>query len=38
MAPASILRQHANATVYLDKDSASLLSPELLDNEVQVMP
>jgi glucosamine-6-phosphate deaminase len=38
MAPASILRQHANATVYLDKHSASLLSPELLDNEAQVMP
>jgi glucosamine-6-phosphate deaminase len=38
MAPASILRQHANATVYLDKQSASLLSPELLDKEVQVMP
>ncbi len=28
-APASILRRHANATVYLDKDSASLLSPDL---------
>lgn len=27
LAPASILRTHANATVYLDKDSASLLSP-----------
>ena len=26
MAPASILRTHANATIYLDKDSASLLS------------
>jgi len=26
MAPASILRQHANATIYLDKNSASLLS------------
>jgi glucosamine-6-phosphate deaminase len=26
MAPASILRQHRNATIYLDKDSASLLS------------
>ena len=25
--PASILRSHANATVYLDRDSASLLSP-----------
>jgi glucosamine-6-phosphate deaminase len=27
MAPASILRTHPNATVYLDKDSAHLLSP-----------
>jgi glucosamine-6-phosphate deaminase len=27
MAPASILRTHANATVYLDKASSSLLSP-----------
>jgi glucosamine-6-phosphate deaminase len=27
MAPASILRTHPNATVYLDKDSARLLSP-----------
>jgi glucosamine-6-phosphate deaminase len=26
MTPASILREHANATVYLDKESASLLS------------
>jgi glucosamine-6-phosphate deaminase len=29
MAPASILRTHPNATVYLDKDSASLLGPAL---------
>ena len=29
MAPASILRRHPNATVYLDKHSASLLGPEL---------
>jgi glucosamine-6-phosphate deaminase len=29
MAPASILRRHANATVYLDTDSASLLGPAL---------
>ncbi len=29
MAPASILRTHPNATVYLDTDSASLLSPAL---------
>src|SRR5579871_384469 len=29
MAPASILRRHANATVYLDTHSASLLGPAL---------
>jgi glucosamine-6-phosphate deaminase len=29
MAPASILRRHLNATVYLDKQSASLLGPDL---------
>ena len=29
LAPASILRTHPNATVYLDKNSASLLSPAL---------
>lgn len=29
MAPASILRTHASATIYLDKNSASLLSPAL---------
>jgi glucosamine-6-phosphate deaminase len=29
MAPASILRRHANATLYLDKDSSSLLSAGL---------
>lgn len=29
MAPASILRTHPNATVYLDKNSASLLEPDL---------
>ena len=29
MAPASTLRRHSNATVYLDWDSASLLSPAL---------
>ncbi len=27
MAPASILRQHPNTTIYLDQDSASMLSP-----------
>jgi glucosamine-6-phosphate deaminase len=39
MAPASILRRHCNATVYLDGDSASLLSPVLrnaLNEESQV--
>jgi len=39
MAPASILRRHAKATVYLDADSASLLSPGLrkaLNEESQV--
>jgi glucosamine-6-phosphate deaminase len=29
MAPASILRRHSDATVYLDKNSASLLGPAL---------
>jgi len=29
MAPASILRTHANATIYLDKNSAALLSPDI---------
>jgi glucosamine-6-phosphate deaminase len=39
MAPASILRKHHNATVYLDKNSASLLGPTLqnvLKTESQV--
>jgi glucosamine-6-phosphate deaminase len=27
MVPASILRNHSNATIYLDTDSAALLSP-----------
>ena len=31
MAPASILRRHPNATIYLDNASASLLSPPLLN-------
>jgi glucosamine-6-phosphate deaminase len=31
MAPASILRRHPNATVYLDTHSAALLSPALRD-------
>jgi glucosamine-6-phosphate deaminase len=29
MAPASILRNHPRATIYLDKNSAALLNPEL---------
>lgn len=29
MAPASILRRHADVTVYLDRDSAALLSPSV---------
>jgi glucosamine-6-phosphate deaminase len=31
MAPASILRRHSNATIYLDTNSASLLGPTLQD-------
>jgi len=27
MAPASVLRTHPNATIYLDRNSASLLNP-----------
>jgi glucosamine-6-phosphate deaminase len=30
MAPSSILRTHPNATIYLDRESAALLSPEAL--------
>jgi hypothetical protein len=30
MVPASILRTHPNATLYLDRESASLLSPSRL--------
>jgi glucosamine-6-phosphate deaminase len=40
MAPASILRRHSNATVYLDTSSASLLGPALqsvLTRDSQVM-
>ncbi len=37
MAPASILRTHANTTVYLDRDSAALLTPStrgpILEND-----
>jgi glucosamine-6-phosphate deaminase len=39
MAPASILRTHSNATIYLDKDSASLLSApfeSMHENESQL--
>jgi len=31
MAPASILRTHKNTVVYLDKDSASLLKDDVLE-------
>ena len=39
LAPASMLRTHANATLYLDKDSASLLSTTMQDqlNESQTV-
>jgi glucosamine-6-phosphate deaminase len=36
-APASILRTHPDTTVYLDRNSASLLSSALLKDESQVM-
>jgi len=29
LVPASILRTHANTSVYLDRDSAALLSPSI---------
>lgn len=32
--PASILRTHPNATIYLDKDSAALLSLEIKENKL----
>jgi glucosamine-6-phosphate deaminase len=35
MAPASILRRHSDATVYLDRDSAALLSPALLNDLIE---
>jgi hypothetical protein len=40
MVPASILRRHSDVTLYLDQDSASLLSPALrnaLQKESQVL-
>jgi glucosamine-6-phosphate deaminase len=40
LAPASILRRHANTTVYVDEDSAALLSPDLrsaMSRESQVI-
>lgn len=36
MAPASILRTHPRATVYLDRDSAARLDPRLLDAAIRV--
>jgi glucosamine-6-phosphate deaminase len=38
MAPASILRNHPKATVYLDKNSAALLSPELYNSTAAQSP
>jgi glucosamine-6-phosphate deaminase len=35
MAPASILRRHGNTTIYLDRDSASLLSPALQNRLIE---
>jgi hypothetical protein len=39
MAPASILRTHANTTLFLDRDSAALLSPatrgEILESDMR---
>jgi len=32
MAPASILRTHPNTSIYLDKDSAALLKPEIISS------
>jgi glucosamine-6-phosphate deaminase len=40
MTPASILRRHANATIYLDTNSASMLGPALknsLDRDSEVI-
>jgi glucosamine-6-phosphate deaminase len=36
--PASILRTHPNATLYLDKDSASLLEPQLQNSGSRELP
>jgi len=38
MAPASILRMHANVTVYLDEGSASLLNRVLYPGSVDTTP
>jgi glucosamine-6-phosphate deaminase len=38
MAPASILRKHSNATVYLDMNSASLLSPAMQNRLKDELP
>ena len=37
MAPASILRTHPRATIYLDRDSAAGIDPRLLDPAVRVL-
>lgn len=36
MAPSSILQTHSRATIYLDRDSAALLSPEALSTLVSI--
>ncbi len=38
MAPASILRNHPNSTVYLDRNSASLLDPSLRNLRTDELP
>ena len=38
LAPASILRSHPNATVYLDRNSASLLDPNLRNLRTDELP
>src|SRR5438128_1976255 len=38
LAPASILRSHPNATVYLDRNSASLLDPNLTNLRTDELP
>lgn len=37
MAPASVLQWHANATIYLDRDSSSLLRPEFPGSRASIV-